>query len=171
MEEKNYRKAQRQILMCQEINKSKNYEEEIEKLICLLNEKKQENKVEERIEDNKEKSIEDTLNMKIKQAVQAINCKYYVKMQPKQNQKDEDYKVQEKYIKKYDKLQSILVCSEKNKRAKMELVLVLMNEGYSQNVQEEFPKQYEYIIQLVEEYKKKTKTAKEVRQEIDEYCL
>ena len=157
--------------MCQEINKSKNYEEEIEKLICLLNEKKQENKVEERIEDNKEKSIEDTLNMKIKQAVQAINCKYYVKMQPKQNQKDEDYKVQEKYIKKYDKLQSILVCSEKNKRAKMELVLVLMNEGYSQNVQEEFPKQYEYIIQLVEEYKKKTKTAKEVRQEIDEYCL
>ena len=46
-----------------------------------------------------------------------------------------------------------------------------MNEGYSQNVQEEFPKQYEYIIQLVEEYKKKTKTAKEVRQEIDEYCL
>ena len=77
----------------------------------------------------------------------------------------------QKYIKKYDKLQSILECSENNKRAKMELMLVLMNEGYSKVVENEFPKEYEYINKLVEEYKKKAKTAKEVRQEIDEYCL
>ena len=46
-----------------------------------------------------------------------------------------------------------------------------MNEGYSKVVENEFPKEYEYINKLVEEYKKKAKTAKGVRQEIDEYCL
>ena len=59
-----------------------------------------------------------------------------------------------KYIKKYDKLQSILECSEGNKRAKMELMLVLINEGYSNIVETEYPAEYKFISSLVEEYKK-----------------
>ena len=76
-----------------------------------------------------------------------------------------------KYIKKYDKLQSILECSEGNKRAKMELMLVLINEGYSNIVETEYQTEYKFINSLVEEYKKKEKTADIVKKEIDEYCL
>lgn len=133
-----------------------------------------EKRTKENDENREKRKIRDIVGVGIKEVTDKIGQTYYVQMQLYNdgalNTRAETERRQ-KYIKKYDKLQSILECSENNKRAKMELMLVLMNEGYSKVVENEFPIEYEYINKLVEEYKKKTKTAKEVRQEIDEYCL
>lgn len=125
-------------------------------------------------EKRKIRKIRDIVGVGVKEVTDKIGQTYYVQMQLYNDgvlNTRAEIERRQKYIKKYDKLQSILECSENNKRAKMELILVLMNEGYSKVVENEFPKEYEYINKLVEEYKKKAKTAKEVRQEIDEYCL
>lgn len=125
-------------------------------------------------EKRKIRKIRDIVGVGVKEVTDKIGQTYYVQMQLYNDgvlNTRAEIERRQKYIKKYDKLQSILECSENNKRAKMELMLVLMNEGYSKVVENEFPKEYEYINKLVEEYKKKAKTAKEVRQEIDEYCL
>ena len=134
-----------------------------------------EKRTKENDENIEKRKIRDIVGVGIKEVTDKIGQTYYVQMQLYNggalNTCAEKIERRQKYIKKYDKLQSILECSENNKRAKMELMLVLMNEGYSKVVENEFPIEYEYINKLVEEYKKKTKTAKEVRQEIDEYCL
>ncbi len=82
-----------------------------------------------------------------------------------------DGQIREKYVKKYDKLQSILECSSDNKRAKMELILVLINEGYKQVAKIEFGEEYDYIEKIIEQYGKRKMTAKEVKDSIDEYCI
>lgn len=134
-----------------------------------------EKRVKENDENREKRKIRDIVGVGVKEVTDRIGQTYYVQMRLYNggtlNTCAEKIERRQKYIKKYDKLQSILECSENNKRAKMELMLVLMNEGYSKVVENEFPREYEYINKLVEEYKKKTKTAKEVRQEIDEYCL
>ena len=130
-----------------------------------------------RVKENKEKQaqkIGETIRENTKSAVNKIGITYYAKMRLCRDKAEDIYKEAErvrKYIKKYDKLQSILECSEQNKRAKMELMLVLINEGYSNIVETEYPAEYKFINSLVEEYKKKEKTADVVKKEIDEYCL
>ena len=130
-----------------------------------------------RVKENKEKQaqkIGETIRENTKSAVNKIGITYYAKMRLCSDKAEDIYKEAErvrKYIKKYDKLQSILECSEQNKRAKMELILVLINEGYSNIVETEYPAEYKFINSLVEEYKKKEKTADVVKKEIDEYCL
>ena len=130
-----------------------------------------------RVKENKEKQaqkIGETIRENTKSAVNKIGITYYAKMRLCSDKAEDIYKEAErvrKYIKKYDKLQSILECSEQNKRAKMELMLVLINEGYSNIVETEYPAEYKFINSLVEEYKKKEKTADVVKKEIDEYCL
>lgn len=133
-----------------------------------------EKRVKENNENREKRKIRDIVGVGVKEVTDKIGQTYYVQMQLYNDgvlNTRAEIERRQKYIKKYDKLQSILECSENNKRAKMELMLVLMNEGYSKVVENEFPKEYEYINKLVEEYKKKAKTAKGVRQEIDEYCL
>ena len=130
-----------------------------------------------RVKENKEKQaqkIGETIRENTKSAVNKIGITYYAKMRLCSDKAEDIYKEAErvrKYIKKYDKLQSILECSEQNKRAKMELMLVLINEGYSNIVETEYPAEYKFINSLVEEYKKREKTADVVKKEIDEYCL
>ena len=130
-----------------------------------------------RVKENKEKQakkIGETIRENTKSAVNKIGITYYAKMRLCSDRAEDIYKETErvrKYIKKYDKLQSILECSEGNKRAKMELMLVLINEGYSNIVETEYQTEYKFINSLVEEYKKKEKTADIVKKEIDEYCL
>jgi hypothetical protein len=81
-------------------------------------------------------------------------------------------KRKEKYIKKYDKLQSILECDSKNKRAQMELMLVLINEGYQDKVKQEFPKEdYEFINNIIKQCYEKTIQTQEAKGKIDEYCI
>ena len=130
-----------------------------------------------RVKENKEKQtkkIGETIRENTKSAVNKIGITYYAKMRLCSDKAEDIHKETErvrKYIKKYDKLQSILECSEGNKRAKMELMLVLINEGYSKIVETEYPTEYKFINSLVEEYKKREKTADVVKKEIDEYCL
>ena len=130
-----------------------------------------------RVKENKEKQakkIGETIRENTKSAVNRIGLTYYAKMRLCSDKAEDIHKETErvrKYIKKYDKLQSILECSEGNKRAKMELMLVLINEGYSNIVETEYPTEYKFINSLVEEYKKKEKTADVVKKEIDEYYL
>ena len=113
-----------------------------------------------RVKENKEKQakkIGETIRENTKSAVNKIGITYYAKMWLCSDRAEDIYKETErvrKYIKKYDKLQSILECSEQNKRAKMELMLVLINEGYSNIVETEYPDEYKFINSLVEEYKK-----------------
>lgn len=121
-----------------------------------------------------ERKIRNVVGTSIKESIDKIGRTYYVQMQIYNDgalNTHAEIERRQKYIKKYDKLESILECSEKNKRAKMELILVLMNEGYSKVVQKEYPTEYEYINKLVEEYKNREKTAEKVKKEIDEYCL
>ena len=130
-----------------------------------------------RVKENKEKQakkIGETIRENTKSAVNRIGLTYYAKMRLCSDKAEDIHKETErvrKYIKKYDKLQSILECSEGNKRAKMELMLVLINEGYSNIVENEYLDEYKFINSLVEEYKKREKTADVVKKEIDEYCL
>ena len=77
---------------------------------------------------------------------------------------------QKRYINKYDKLQSILSCKSDNKRAQMELILVLINEGYTQVVEKEFPEDYEFVNKIIKEYRKKSIKLEETKKQIDEYC-
>lgn len=121
-----------------------------------------------------ERKIRNVVGTSIKESIDKIGRTYYVQMQIYNDgalNTHAEIERRQKYIKKYDKLQSILECSEKNKRAKMELILVLMNEGYSKVVQKEYPTEYEYINKLVQEYKNREKTAEKVKKEIDDYCL
>ena len=130
-----------------------------------------------RVKENKEKQakkIGEIIRENTKSAVNKIGITYYAKMRLCSDKAEDIHKETErvrKYIKKYDKLQSILECSEGNKRAKMELMLVLINEGYSKIVENEYPDEYKFINSLVEEYKKREKTADVVKKEIDEYSL
>ncbi len=104
----------------------------------------------------------------MQEAIKKINLHYYVKMQPTNS----DVAIQNKYIKKYDKLQSILECSSTNKRAQMELMLVLMNEGYGEVVEKSFPQEdISFVQNLVEQCKQKKLVVEEARKQIDEYCL
>lgn len=78
---------------------------------------------------------------------------------------------QEKYIKKYDKLQSLLGSSKDNKRAQMELMLVLINEGYREVVKKEFPKEdYSVIDETIKQYYAKTIVPEVAKQKIDDYA-
>ena len=119
--------------------------------------------------EKKEKiTIAEGMHPIMQEAIKKINLHYYVKMQPTNS----DVAVQNKYIKKYDKLQSILECSSTNKRAQMELMLVLMNEGYGEVVEKSFPQEdISFVQNLVEQCKQKKLVVEEARKQIDEYCL
>ena len=97
------------------------------------------------------------------------------RMQIMQDMLKENYEsneVQREYAKRYDKLQAILASDKQNKRAQMELMLVLINEGYGDVVEEEFPeKDNNFINEIIQQYKNKTVNPKEAKKEIDEYCL
>jgi len=79
--------------------------------------------------------------------------------------------IQRKYISKYDKLESILSCDSDNKRAKMELILVLINEGYRKTVKEQFPEDYKFVEEIIYEYYKKIINIQKTKKEIDDYCI
>lgn len=117
-------------------------------------------------------TIENSLSKTLKETISKINCYYYVHMQPSIQGSYEESKRQEKYIKKYDKLQSILGCDTNNKRAQMELMLVLINEGYREVVKREFPeKDYEFVDEIIKGYYAKTIKPQDAKREIDEYCM
>ncbi len=79
---------------------------------------------------------------------------------------------QARYIRKYDKLQSILNCDKDNKRAQMELMLVLINEGYREIVKREFSKEdYEFINEIIKQYYKKLIKPEDAKKIIDDYCI
>ena len=113
--------------------------------------------------------------------IQIVNAKKdkmkieQIKQELKQKMLKNDYEEasrQEKYIKKYDKLQSILGCDTNNKRAQMELMLVLINEGYREVVKREFPeKDYEFVDEIIKGYYAKTIKPQDAKKEIDEYCM
>lgn len=109
--------------------------------------------------------IKDKLSNKVQDTIEEIEKKYYVKMQQVDS-------AQSKYIKKYDKLESILECKNTNKRAQMELMLVLINEGYRDVVKEEFPEEdYKFIDEIIKQYYAKTLKPQDAKKQIDEYCI
>lgn len=108
--------------------------------------------------------IKNELSNRVQGIIEEINKMYYVKMQ-KVNVN------QSKYIKKYDKLESILYCKNTNKRAWLELMLVLINEGYRDIVKDEFSKDYGFIDGIIEQYYAKTLKPGEAKKQIDEYCI
>lgn len=121
---------------------------------------------------SKRNTIESNLNKALKETISKINCYYYVHMQPNTQGSYEEASRQEKYIKKYDKLQSILECDNANKRAQMELMLVLINEGYREVAKREFPEaDYEFIDKIIKGYYAKTIKPEVAKKEIDEYCI
>ena len=116
----------------------------------------------------KKETIAGAMSPVMQDVIKKLNLTYYVKMQPTNS----DVVVQNKYIKKYDKLQSILECSTSNRRAQMELMLVLMNEGYGEVVEKSFAREdIDFIQNLIEECKQKKLLVEEARKQIDAYCL
>lgn len=115
------------------------------------------------------KKIRDTDDKKLKKElkelmVQLFKRDYYKILKPEMER-------QRKYIKKYDKLQSILECHQDNKRAQMELMLVLINEGYQNIAKREFPKEdYQFIDEMIKQYEEKKIQPQEAKQKIDEYA-
>jgi tetratricopeptide (TPR) repeat protein len=117
-------------------------------------------------------TIETTMSSQLKDTIKKINVDYYVKMQPSKQVTNASIEAQKKYIKKYDKLQSILGCSTDNKRAQMELMLVLINEGYKDIAKQEFPEQdYNFINDIINQYNTKKLLPSNGKQKIDEYCI
>jgi hypothetical protein len=123
-------------------------------------------------ETTKKATIETTMSSQLKDTIKKINVDYYVKMQPSKQVTNASIEAQKKYIKKYDKLQSILGCSTDNKRAQMELMLVLINEGYKDIAKQEFPEQdYNFINDIINQYNAKKILPSKGKQKIDEYCI
>lgn len=59
---------------------------------------------------------------------------------------------QKEYIRKYDNLQSILESHKDNKRAAMDLIVILINEGYRDIAKREFPQEeYNFINEIMAE--------------------
>ena len=120
----------------------------------------------------REKTISSTLSNSLTKIIDEINRYYYVKMQPDKKTGKIEHNEREKYIKKYDKMQNILLSKSDNKRAQMELMLVLINEGYRDEVKVEFPKEdYELIDKLIKEYYDKKVKPEEAKKQIDDYCI
>lgn len=121
----------------------------------------------------KEDTISNTICESLKKVIEKINCHYYVEMQPRVMQMDYTERArQEKYIKKYDKLQYVLGCSANNKRAQIELMLILINEGYREVAKKEFPEEdYEFIDETIKQYYAKTIQPQEAKKKIEEYCI
>ncbi len=103
-------------------------------------------------------TIEETMSERLRKTVDEIKMKYYAK--------------QNKYIERYDKLETILGSSTENKRAQMELMMILINEGYKKTVEETFPEEdYRVINEMIEEYKNRKIEETEFKQKLDEYCI
>ena len=133
--------------------------------IVLSEDKQVENENDE--ESIQGETIKKNLPEGVKNAIKEIMKKYYVKMQPQVGNNQE----RSKYIKRYDKLEILLETEEANKRAKMELMLMLVNEGYANIVKEKYPEEYEFIREVINQYKTKKIEAKEAIKKIDEYCI
>lgn len=119
-----------------------------------------------------EKTISSTLSNSLTKIIDEINRTYYVKMQPDKKTGKIEHNERAKYIKKYDKMQNILSAKSDNKRAQMELMLVLINEGYRDKVKDEFPKEdYELIDKLIKEYNDKKIKPETAKKQIDDYCI
>ena len=119
-----------------------------------------------------EKTISSTLSNSLTKIIDEINRTYYVKMQPDKKTGKIEHDERAKYIKKYDKMQNILSAKSDNKRAQMELMLVLINEGYRDKVKDEFPKEdYELIDKLIKEYYDKKIKPETAKKQIDDYCI
>jgi len=121
--------------------------------------------------DNKAKpkmTIEQSVSESLKEVINEIKKKYYVQM----GLLSETRENQNRYIKKYDKLEAILECSKDNKRAQMELMLVLINEGYKENAKKLFPSEdYEFVDGIIQQYESKIIKPQEAIRCIDEYCI
>ena len=126
--------------------------------------KKEKKKIKKpKVENKKDEKIKDSLSSKVKEKITEIRKKYYVKMQI--------LETQEEYIRKDDRLQSVLNSSYGKKRMQVELMLILINEGYRQTVKEEFPKEdYDFIDEIIKEFYQKKVTAKQAKNSFDEYC-
>lgn len=112
----------------------------------------------------KNKTIGSCLSVGTQEIIKKIRINYYINMSSKNIE-------QKKYMDKYDKLESILESDKNNKRAKMELLLTFINEGYREEVKQDFePEDYELINMLVDEYLNKKIKAKDAIKEIDDYC-
>lgn len=119
-----------------------------------------------------EKTILSTLSNSLKKIIDEINRTYYVKMQPDKKTGNIEHNQRLKYIKKYDKMQNILSSKSDNKRAQMELMLVLINEGYRDKVKDEFPREdYELIDNIIKEYYDKKIKPETAKKQIDDYCI
>ena len=119
-------------------------------------------------------TIEETMSEAVKNAVKKIKIKYYVKMQTGSGKLElpKEYKEREKYTKRYDVLETVLESEEKNKRAQMELMLILINEGYRSTVKKSFPEEdCNFINGMIQQFKEQKMNAQEVQKHIDEYCL
>lgn len=78
---------------------------------------------------------------------------------------------QQEYIKKYDKLQSILESNKDNRRAIMELVLILINEGYSDVAKKEYKDEFIMIEEIISKIKEQRISIQEAKKALDEVCL
>ena len=112
--------------------------------------------------EEKVKKIQNTLSTEVSKRIAEIKNKYYAKMQ--------NPETQVAYIKKYDRLQAVLESDIENKRMQMELMLILINEGYRQTVKQEFPNEdYNFIDGIIKEFYQEKVTAINAQRMIDEY--
>ena len=56
-------------------------------------------------------------------------------------------------------------------RAKAEIMLIMINEGFRQVVKSNYPIEYEFIERLIQAYKDKKIDARDVKEKLDEYCM
>ena len=118
------------------------------------------------------KTIYQDMDQSLRKVIEEIQCKYYVRMQPSSGNKDGDIGKQERYIKKYDKLQTVLNRDSSNKRMQMELMLILINEGYREDAKKSFPEEdYEFVDGIIKQYLEKRLKPKDAIKAVDEYCL
>ena len=112
---------------------------------------------------SKMETIYQVLPEEIIETIHKIKEKYNLKMQ--------DTSIRDKYQKKYDNLESLLAKSSSNKRAKLQIMVIMINEGYGEILKNNYPKEYEFVEGLIQEYRTKKIDNKMLKEKIDEYCM
>ena len=117
------------------------------------------------------------------QLLQDINNSPYGQKQSKKKQIEpiytelnsvyyEEQKRQAFYMKRYDKLVNLLNKDKDSKKAQAEIMLMLINEGYKDIVQQEFPEDdYNFITGLIDDYYAKKLNTQDVQKKIDDWSL
>ena len=110
-----------------------------------------------------EEKIYQVLPIEVLDVIQRIEQKYHMKMN--------DVNTSNKYTKKFNNLKLLLEKGNSNKRAKAEIMLIMINEGFRQVVKSNYPTEYEFIERLIQAYKDKKIDARDVKEKLDEYCM